>query len=267
MRNYFSRNPRVAIPVFARHLRALWKIFALSMALLVLAGGLGYRAYDARHRAGALLALREVEKAPLNALEQVVSLRFAREVTMREWCDEFTRQTGMDVEVNPSHYTELHEHGGAFIVDKLTDETPIRFQLPPLPAREALETIGQWTRVKWRLRDNKTIVFGDHAYLLPGQLVRTLEQGLHKADGDGAAYYPNPPFLGSGSAYVYLHIGNLLKLDAYPEQPARTIVEDTLRRLRTGELQPLPKKPGDERYYHRPYSPIIPASPLPLMGM
>jgi hypothetical protein len=121
----------------------------------------GYHISTLWHRMQEQLAAQQAEEAPLRALEQIVTLRFDHEPTFREWLDEFTRQTGVAVEVNPSYYTETHTHGGAFTVSRLEDATPIRFTLPPLPAREALETIGQWMRVKWRLRDDGAVVFAD----------------------------------------------------------------------------------------------------------
>ena len=68
--------------------------------------------------------------------------------------------------------------------------------------------------------------------LQPGQLVRTLVQALQKNVRPN-----NDPFTWLRCEFYFRQ---LLRIDARTELPVRAAIEDLLRRLRSGDLQPLP---------------------------
>lgn len=126
-----------------------WSIATLA---LLAAGVWGYRTTAESWRQATPLAEFQAEQQRWQPLEKTVSLSFSEPVTLAEWMAEFTRQTGVPVEIM-NEQRALNEYLNKVQVDAdFGPESLITANLPPLPARDALELFGQLHDIDWSFR-------------------------------------------------------------------------------------------------------------------
>lgn len=123
--------------------------FAITLALLV-AGVFGYRTTAESWRQATLRAELQAEQERWQPLAKTVSLSFSQPVTLAEWMAEFTRQSEVPVEI-VNQRRELNEYrDNTQLVTDFGPESLITANLPPLPARDALELFCQVHAIQWR---------------------------------------------------------------------------------------------------------------------
>jgi hypothetical protein len=81
-------------------------------------------------------------------LDQFVKLNFGRPVMLKNWLDEWTRQTGIPVEVR--HGADLSQ------LDVSSSE--VSLDLSELPARSALDTLGERFGAEWEHQEHERII-------------------------------------------------------------------------------------------------------------
>jgi hypothetical protein len=214
----------------------------------------------------------------------------AREAVLRQKLHQRVSVDLQEQTVGEAILAVAREHDLPIVIHAITRPFDPNDRLPTLkegdlPLADVLQRlIGDPEAVVWRVQDGCLMVAAPQQVrepqarllyavddlllprgpLLPGQLVRTIEQRLAKSEAKQDVPYSLRYNLSPGPhAEASLHLGNLLWLEATPAQPAQDIVEQILRDLRSGELQALPAQEGDLHYYHQPYPPY---STIPVVG-
>lgn len=90
----------------------------------------------------------EAESQFNRQLDQFVKLPFDRPVMLKSWLEEWSRQTGIPVEVR--HPAEFSSH------EVSTSE--VTLELPELPARQALDSLGERYGAAWEQQAHERII-------------------------------------------------------------------------------------------------------------
>lgn len=117
--------------------------------------------------------LRHEQEVQFNRqLDQYVKLDFGRPVMLQSWIDEWSRQTGITVELR--HPADLTTH------EVSTSE--VMLDLPEVPARRALDSLGERYGAAWEQQRHERIIL--HWY----------RRNAVEMQG-GSATFPAPDFL------------------------------------------------------------------------
>jgi hypothetical protein len=137
-----------------------WRIMLLA-ALLVGGVVVGYRGQRANERAKMLVAQWEVTEQQEAPLYKEVTLHFGREVTLAEWQQAFTQQTGLgfDADIDPDFVGPFGPFGPDTFDDLLKGKTRFQLDLPPMPAHEVLRTLALFHDIHWSQRSDGVIVW------------------------------------------------------------------------------------------------------------
>lgn len=130
----------------------------LIAGLVIAAGVWGYRSFTEQQRLGLLAAEAQVEEEFYQALKQNVTIEFGREVTLREWLAEFTRQTGVEVEAEQETYSGGYDpfgDGAPGPVRKI--DIVLSLDLASRPAHEVLDRLATAQNKVWMLRSDGVV--------------------------------------------------------------------------------------------------------------
>lgn len=122
--------------LLAYPLRAL----CVSVALIAITV-ISYRYYTEQQHQNHLHQQAEAEELLRQKFEHIVTLQLEDKTPLRTWLAEFTKQTGILVEIEDNSYRPR----------AATFNMPVTLPLPPLPAHEWLETLSRLYRINFRL--------------------------------------------------------------------------------------------------------------------
>lgn len=98
----------------------------------------------------------EATQRLMEPLETIVTLQFEDGTPLSDWLAEFTRQSGIPVEI----FADSRQNSPAALME-ISTRTPTQLRVPPLRAREFLSLLGDLYAVPWTLRPDGSVIIGD----------------------------------------------------------------------------------------------------------
>lgn len=156
-------------------MRIRWTHLALLLALVAPAGYFGKQFYDAQQQAALQLSNWKDEQAFQQKLGKIITIKLGTTVPIRTWLDEWTRQSGLPVELEPKTGVET----------EFDRRQPVFCDVSGVSAHEALQSLCELNGVSWSCANERIeIHLEDPNFYRPGLL---------SSAGLEVVSYPLPP--------------------------------------------------------------------------